>query len=250
MPNLTAHDLLTAWERGLAQPPARRALELLAAVRPEVPPRWLGELSLGRRDAALLAIREALVGRSLACLADCPGCGVSLELDLDTSALRAADPSEFAPDGPTAGPSVLALDGIEVRWRPIRAADLLEIEPEHDPAEARRELLAALVVEARRGDEPLAPADLPAAVVEALERAAEAADPLAWIGVKLRCPDCGLGWTAELDVAAAVWSDVDARARRLLAEVHALALAYGWSEAEILSLSTPRRRAYLELLGA
>ena len=35
-----------------------------------------------------------------------------------------------------------------------------------------------------------------------------------------------------------------------LAEVHALAAAYGWTEAEVLALSAARRRAYLELVGA
>jgi hypothetical protein len=35
----------------------------------------------------------------------------------------------------------------------------------------------------------------------------------------------------------------------LLTEVHRLAQAYGWREAEILALSEARRHAYLELVG-
>jgi hypothetical protein len=36
------------------------------------------------------------------------------------------------------------------------------------------------------------------------------------------------------------------RARRFLDEVHVLARAYGWAEAEILRLSEARRSAYLQ----
>jgi hypothetical protein len=43
---------------------------------------------------------------------------------------------------------------------------------------------------------------------------------------------------------------MDARARALLAEVHSLARAYGWTEPEILALSPQRRAAYLEMAGA
>jgi hypothetical protein len=35
---------------------------------------------------------------------------------------------------------------------------------------------------------------------------------------------------------------------RLLEEVHSIARAYHWSEAEILALPLPRRRRYLDLL--
>jgi hypothetical protein len=37
--------------------------------------------------------------------------------------------------------------------------------------------------------------------------------------------------------------------RRLLREVHTLALAYGWREADILNMSARRRRFYLEMAG-
>ena len=38
-------------------------------------------------------------------------------------------------------------------------------------------------------------------------------------------------------------------ATRLLGEVHTLARAYHWREAEILAMSSRRRQAYLELAG-
>jgi hypothetical protein len=44
-----------------------------------------------------------------------------------------------------------------------------------------------------------------------------------------------------------MWAQIDARARRLIAEVHTLAREYGWSEREVLDLSEVRRALYLEL---
>ena len=46
-----------------------------------------------------------------------------------------------------------------------------------------------------------------------------------------------------------VWSDLTDWVGRTLTEVHQLARAYGWSEAEILAMSGWRRRWYLEAAG-
>ena len=43
---------------------------------------------------------------------------------------------------------------------------------------------------------------------------------------------------------------MEGRAKRLLMDVHLLARAYGWSEAEVLALSPARRRFYLEMVEA
>jgi hypothetical protein len=54
---------------------------------------------------------------------------------------------------------------------------------------------------------------------------------------------------APFDIVSHLWTELDAWARRMLREVHALAATYGWSEAEILRMSATRRRAYLDLIG-
>ena len=73
-----------------------------------------------------------------------------------------------------------------------------------------------------------------------------AADTGADPQLALHCPACGLAWSERLDIASWLWNEVDLRAQRLLDEVHCLASAYGWSEPQILALSAPRRRAYLD----
>jgi hypothetical protein len=72
------------------------------------------------------------------------------------------------------------------------------------------------------------------------------ADPLAEARVQLTCPGCGHEWDDTLDLALFVWAEVEARAKRLLLDVHQLARAYGWTEGEILALSERRRRFYLD----
>jgi hypothetical protein len=66
--------------------------------------------------------------------------------------------------------------------------------------------------------------------------------------LSFRCTDCGFEWGEQLDPVAFIWAEMEARARKLLREVHSIASAYGWSETEILSLSEARRSHYVELV--
>jgi hypothetical protein len=244
MRSLSAHDLLDVWEWGQGKSSARRALGLLAAAAPEVPAGELEEMSLGRRNRWLLAIRESLFGPTFACLADCPSCCEPVELVVEAPA--PADEGERPDSG---GLRMLEAGGFEVRWRTLSSRDLLAID-DADPDEGRAILLRRVVVEARRGGEPLAAEAIPEEVRGALLGALERADPLARLECGLTCPACGHGWQAMLDIADFLWSEVEVLARRLLHEVHALASAYGWREDEVLALPHHRRRAYLEMLGA
>jgi len=76
------------------------------------------------------------------------------------------------------------------------------------------------------------------------------ADPMAELRFSLLCPVCSHQWDETLDIARFLWAEIDARARRLLWEIHNVASAYGWTEAEILSLSATRRARYMEMIRA
>ncbi|MEK8172977.1 hypothetical protein NKH77_40185 [Streptomyces sp. M19] len=112
-------------------------------------------------------------------------------------------------------------------------------------------LLARCTVSAVRDGSRVEPDALPALLPEPLRErlaeAAERADPAADLTLNIACPECGAATRAELDVAAYLWTELDAWARDLLLDVHLLATAYGWSEPEVLALSPLRRRYYLEL---
>ena len=173
---------------------------------------------MGRRDEFLLALREECFGTAFPCLVSCPSCGEELELELSSGDLR-----------PSQADASLAVDGCE--FRAVTSRDLLE-------ATSRRGLLERCVA-----------GELSDAVLAALPDALAAADPQADVRVDLDCAVCGHRWASPFDIAAYLWTELEACARRLLYDVHALALAYGWSEAEVLAVSPGRRRRYLELAG-
>jgi len=85
---LSTASLLDVWEDGLSRPPAQRAVELLAAAYPESSRETYALLSIGQRDARLLALREELWGPRMFAVMTCPACRERLELALDTRELR------------------------------------------------------------------------------------------------------------------------------------------------------------------
>ena len=244
MITLGAAQWLHTWEACAGLAPALAALRLLRTACPDADPARLAALTAGRRDALLLDLREALFGGALACTTDCPVCAQRIELEFGIESLR------VAADAPAPADLRLEHAGHDVRFRLPTAIDLARIARHADVASARLALLEACVVEARRGDAPLRALELPEDVVARLGDAMAAADPQAASAVALRCPGCGHDWEAGFDVAAYLWRELDAWARRLLQEVHALARHYGWTEPDVLALSPARRRVYLDMAGA
>jgi hypothetical protein len=130
------------------------------------------------------------------------------------------------------------------RFRLPTSRDLAEIIATNDATPATIRLLERCR-ESR--PEPLALSD---AMLEEVEEKMASADPLAETRLALLCPTCGHEWSGTLDIVRFVWAEIESRARRLLWEVHHLARAYGWTEAETLSLPATRRAIYLEMVQA
>jgi predicted RNA-binding Zn-ribbon protein involved in translation (DUF1610 family) len=232
---LSASALVLVWERALNAAPLDRPLAVVAAADPARGPDLLEGLSIGRRDAELLALREETFGRMIEAVVDCPACGEALELSFDASRL---DRGETA-----AGEShTLAAAGAEVRFRLPTTADLVAVAGEADVGRAREALLERCVIDPPAEELPVA------ARGAGVARMAEL-DPLANIELELACPACGEIGRAGFDIASFVWAELDMAARRALEDVHVIASAYGWREEDVLALSPERRRAYLELAG-
>ncbi|HEY3004701.1 MAG TPA: hypothetical protein VGJ44_20305 [Kribbellaceae bacterium] len=238
-------ELLAAWEIGLTLPTssAQRAALLHALARPGRAADELLGIPVGTRDAELLGLRAALFGDVLSVRIGCPACGADLEFDVDATALAGA-----APD---ADPEPLTDGDWTVRFRLPTPADLLAVRElaAAGAEDVRRSLAARLVLDARRGDRAVRAGRLPERVVHRLAEAVAAADPAADISFAMACPDCGADVRAQLDIATYLWDELDAWARTTLADVHALASSYGWTEPDVLALSPLRRRYYLELAG-
>lgn len=237
----TPRELLDAWEHAGAQGPVKRSLLLLAAAWPEESLEGLARLSIGQRDARLLMLRESTFGPRLSCLAACPGCGESLELDVEVDDIRLASES-------AEGDLLLSANGNEVRFRVPNSIDLATVESEHDLASARQVLLERCVLAAEHQGEPLE--EVPAEMVEAMVARMGEVDAQADVRLVLACPACSHQWESVFDIVPFLWSEIDAWAHRTLDEVHALASAYGWSELDILAMTPWRRRCYIEMVGA
>jgi hypothetical protein len=241
---LTPERLLEVWERCQGHGATVRALALLAAASPEASWDELGSLPLGERDRRLFQLREEALGARLDGLARCPGCGEPLDVALDGRELRsggdAGPPAEFE----------LAQDGLELRFRLPNSFDLLAVELCPAVEEARRQLAELCLLEARLNGDPVAAGDLSEDDLAALGEGMAEADPGAELLLELRCPACGEGWWELLDVATFFWAELEVQARQLLRQVHVLARAYGWHEADVLALSPWRRGIYLEMAGA
>jgi hypothetical protein len=237
---LSVSELLSIWERGLAALPFERALAILSVASPESSPAALARLSIGRRDANLLQLREWAFGSELAIRADCPSCGQEVELTMPASAVRVSMDSADQIE------SSLMLREYEVRYRAPNTEDLagcvgLEI------AASRQKLFACCVTDARCQGTSVLAEDLPLEVALRVVQQIEAIDPQADTRVELTCPQCHQTWVEVFDIVSFFWAEIDAWARRVLREVNALARAYGWRESEILALSPARRQIYLAM---
>lgn len=241
---LSADTLLRLWEVGAAQHPLDRAITILAAAEPGPTREEWARLPSGRRDERLLAVYERAFGRNLAGQGRCSRCGELVEFDLDTRTFLAAASQDNDMEFDT-----VTEEGYAVTYRAPNSFDLAAIGSLIDLSEARRRLLERCIVEAGFESARVTVDHLPDAVIHrVVERMADR-DPLAVIELDLSCPACGGHWQLLFDIVVFLWRKIEAQARRLLSDVHALAGAYGWREADILAMSSARRQAYLQMVS-
>jgi hypothetical protein len=200
----------------------------------------LFSLTPGERDARLYSVRRDTFGPTLDCVVACPACGESLEFTADIAALVPEHGTAYAAD---TSPATLADDGYQVTVRPPTLGDVEELASLGGQA-----LIDRCVLHADHNGEAILPAEFPPHLVTAIDERLSAADPAAVTEMTIVCPACSLSWTQVFDITGFLWAEVSARAERVLLEVHVLAREYGWSESEILALSTAKREKYLELV--
>lgn len=211
-----------------------RCLDRLGPWEPPAPEQ-VRALTVGDREALLLHLRRLTLGDRIECVLRCPepACGEKMDLDLDVAGL-------LVPPFPEPAPWYEAEVGErQVRFRLPTGADqeaaaFLALA---DPEGAAGLLLRRCVEDASGVSE------------EAVAALMAERDPQAELVLQLSCPVCGREFEMPFDVAAFFFQELAARAAVLYREVHRLALAYHWSEAEILAMSGRKRRLYLELLA-
>ena len=229
MGGLKGEKLLRAWELSRELPEQEAVLAVLALVWPQrAMTEWLG-MPLGERNALLLEVRAATLGRRMDAVAECPKCSALLEFSLDVLELEKQLEAQCAE---------VEANSAKSGVRPANTEDLIATRGAVSEVEA----LAILV--ARTVEASAANAD--GVAMEKLERMNAAAE----IRVELACTECPAIVVMDLDIAQFLLKEIASAARRLMTEIHELALAYGWSERAIANMSAWRRATYLEMLGA
>jgi hypothetical protein len=239
---LSAPELLDVWELGLSSTPIQRVVTLLAAVWRE-PPDAIAQLSVGQRDTRLLLLRERLFGSQVVCVATCPVCGERLELNFTTADVRQGTDTE------SEDALSVNVDGYVLRFRLPNSLDQIAIADCPDAHAARQRLLERCLATGELHGETVAVCELPTEVVDAVAQRMAQADPQGDVQLALVCPRCNHRWEAGFDVSAFLWSEITAWAHRILGDVQSLAAAYGWREADILTMSAWRRQFYLNGIG-
>ena len=231
-------DFLALWESGRALHPLDQGLLTVHAAFSDTQHDRAADWPIGRRNRALAELRLAWFGPALRGWTSCRQCAEKLEFELDGRALAESELPQYS-------------EPIIVNGRAFRlptSRDLAQLAAEQEPIAAAMLLLERC----RLADQDRA---VPATGWtdednDAVGEKMALADPLAEIMLHFDCPACGASFQESLDLSTFLWAEIEARAQRLLLEVHTLAAAYGWSEAEILSLNATRREFYLEMVRA
>lgn len=233
---LSESAILSAWEQGASAAPFERPLVLLHHASRAMPPVVDG-WTVGQRDARLIDLCVLTFGPIVTGTAPCMSCGVPVEISFNLASIR-------SDHGDAGSRWELVLDGgRRLVFRLPTAADLRDASRSRSAEDGARMLAAGCLVEGwSAGDPPVSDS-----LIEALGSAMAEHDPQSDVTLESRCPGCGAELTTAFDVAEYLWRRVAIAGRELIADVHQLASAYGWSEAEILAIPPGRRQRYLEL---
>lgn len=231
MRDLGGDTVVAVWEAAREQHPLERALTLLAIACPERSRDELARLSIGERDRLLLGLRAQLFGSQLCLEAVCPLCREGNEFELTMQDVLHA---------PVSGEPEMVTEHGPIRFRLPDSIDIARALGCEDAALARQLLARSCLLDDVVIDAPL---------VDRLAAAIELYDPQSEVRFAITCSMCGHAWKPIFDVGELLFTELAAVARELLGQVHALAYAYKWPEAEILAMSGTRRRFYLQMVG-
>lgn len=245
MQGLSAQTILQLWEAGQRQQSAERMVRLLAAALPDVPRAKLLSLCIGQRDTYLLTLRECTFGSLFTGYAECPCCHERTKCSFSAADIRVGAAS-LDLIGQT---QRVQIGDYELELRLPTQADILAIATLGSFTAARAQLLQRCVLQAEHQSETIEVLVIPDEIITAVGEQMTRDDPQAEVLLTLSCPTCEQSWTVLFDIGAWLWTEIATHAKRLLREVHTLALAYGWSEADILAMSALLRQCYLEMVS-
>ncbi len=244
MRTLSAAQIIQVWEVGQKQHPVDQGLTLLSVACPEKTVDELAALPIGVRDSYLLSLRELTLGPQLEGFTTCPQCGERLEFQFQAEDIRLEAQSDYQ-----VAPYTIEVEGIEVQFRLPTSQDLAAIAHCQAEQEADTLLWQRCILQASDNGVSVTRDALSPSVIDQVAEQMVTVDPQAEVLLPLICSACQHQWHSLFDILSFFWKELDAQAKRLLREVHALAQFYGWREADILAMSALRRQHYLELIA-
>jgi len=209
---------------------------------------YVHALPVGDREALLLHLRKLTFGDRMSCILDCPQCETKLDIDLHVSDLLLP---------PYAQPAYwfripLPAEKLLVTFRLPTGADQEAVADlaSHDPRNAAAAILERCLHSVSRDGVTLEaiPNELPHSLLEPIAAFMAEHDPQAELLLHNECPACAHPFNVLLDMRQYLAEEINQRLRYLYREVHLLAWYYHWSEADILQMTRPHRKIYLDLL--
>ena len=233
---LNGHD-----ERRIVGTTTADALQLLdAVIEPlarENPPPRAEDLVAADRDRLLAALYQQAFGDRIEATLKCEGCSEPFDIHFSLRELiatveqRPRDPSYLV-----VGPNLFQTAAGH-RFRVPTGRDESAAAAAASPDSVESSLLQRCVVD------PTAPLDA-AALQEALDEVA----PLLEFELRASCPECQRVHLVQFDIQTYLLRSLLGEQDRLAAELHRIALAYGWSPDDILSLHRSERRQLVALI--
>lgn len=241
MQALTPRQVVSLWAELGSLSPIQRTLGLLAAANPDLSRQTLADMPLGMRERMAVELRMRTFGTAWEGTATCPKCHAIHEVQPPVDALLSLPIAE--------GCTELRLDGYVLTLRLPSSRDQLELMSQPTPERALKHLCACCVINARSAAGLVPVEELPGDVIEAIANRLEELDPAAETELVMTCVECDTTWSVLFEAGTFLWDEVVYCARSLVYQVHALARAYGWSQAEVLGLHPRLREEYLQLAG-
>jgi hypothetical protein len=213
-------------------PTALRILGRLASRSDGISANWQA-LAVCDFEVLLLQLRAYVLGPMVSSRMSCTHCGQAVEIsfrirDYIAAVRPATQPglTERSENG------ALTFEGVGIHAPCLE--DLLAVHTTENPAKA----LQARCV----------PAGTAPSLRRRIERALARIAPSVSGPVGGQCPECGTVLQALFDVSTYVVAELRRLATDVYAEVHLLAMTYGWDEAAILALPSMRRRLYADMV--
>ncbi|MGA1841678.1 MAG: hypothetical protein ACMUIU_13730 [bacterium] len=226
-------------------------------ITPEIP----RNLLVGDRDYLLMKLRQITIGNRVEATLVCPNpqCAKKIDMDFDLSHIPIKkgriSSRVFTLKLPNRakGKKTGTEGQYKVDFRLPNGGDQEALAPLilKDESEAVNKLLMRCIqgIDGDNNIDEHRIKKLPSSIRRRIEKAMSDLAPQIDLDMEATCPECKRTFPFPFNMSQYFLDEMKAKLDQLYREVHSLAFYYKWPESEILSMTTRKRRKYLELLA-